>query len=81
MSPRKPRNSFRLGLTSITVPVSIISVYKPTKRKCPYCGTGFYPVVPNQRFCRSSHRVSAFQRRAKGLPERRTGTRPKEGQR
>ena len=42
------------------------------KRTCPYCGVKFYPVVPNQRFCKHSHRVMAFERRKKGLPERRT---------
>jgi hypothetical protein len=45
------------------------------KRKCPYCGAWFYPIVPNMRFCRASHRVMAFQRKAKGLSERR----PKKG--
>lgn len=37
---------------------------------CPYCGAKFYPETANHRYCEPAHRVSAFKRKKKGLPER-----------
>jgi predicted nucleic acid-binding Zn ribbon protein len=33
------------------------------KRKCPMCGTRFYPVQPTQTYCRPYCRLKAFRQR------------------
>ena len=41
-------------------------IIRGMKRRCPICGTRFYPVQPTQKYCRPYCKLKAFRQRRKG---------------